>query len=164
MTTQLLATGTIEERGFDGRSLLLPSNCVERSMKDTGLKQLLTEYLPDEILEKKGQILYSGIDTLRPGRFYFLGLNPRTDDANVVLSHERLDRTDWSAYTQQCWRHKDCNPECPKFAEDGHQKNVQRIMCELGIKPEQTFATNLIFVESRNTQELVTDPLFQAYL
>jgi hypothetical protein len=126
------------------------------------LNKLLRKCLTDEIQERKGQSLYSGIDTLTRGKFYFLGFNPRTDDANVQLRHERFDRTNWSAYTQQCWTHENCT--CPRIGEDRHQKNVRRIMCELGLKPEETFATNLIFVESRGVKEIKADPLFKTYL
>lgn len=131
-------------------------------MTDAELKQLRDNYLPAEILKRKGQILYSGIDTLEFGRFYFLGLNPRTDDANVVLRDERLNRRKWSAYSQQCWRHENCDiGRCADFRLDRHQRHVQNIMCELGLKPEETFSTNFIFVESRNTRELMADPLFE---
>jgi hypothetical protein len=136
---------------------------IRRAMIAAELKKVM-DCLTHEIRKRKGQFLYSGIDTLRPGKFYFLGFNPRTDDANVVLCDERLDRTDWSAYSKQCWTHGDCDRKCPRIGEDQHQKNVQRIMCELGLKPEETFATNLIFVESRGIKEIKADPCFETFL
>jgi hypothetical protein len=136
-------------------------------MTETELKQLLKESLPDEILKgRAGQILYSGIDTLRAGKFYFIGFNPAADDTNHPLQEMRLPDKNWSAYTCQCWMDKgQCDPKtCSRTGEEKHQKNVQRIMCELGIKPEETFATNLIFVESRGIKEIKADPLFETYL
>jgi hypothetical protein len=36
------------------------------AMTDTDLQEILTECIPGDILKRNGQILYSGIDTLRP--------------------------------------------------------------------------------------------------
>jgi hypothetical protein len=45
-----------------------------------------------------------------------------------------------------------------------HQINVQCIMQQLGLKPEKTFATNFIFAESHDVEELRSDPNFQTYV
>jgi hypothetical protein len=134
-------------------------------MTEGELRQLLIECLSEQIRSQwKGQVLYSGIDTIKRGPFYFLGLNPRSDSANVFLCDEPLNRTHWSAYTQQCWRHPDCNRDrCPGFRLDDHQQRVQNVMRELRIEPEKTFATNFIFVESEDTERLKKDPLFNVY-
>src|SRR5579871_5616125 len=132
-------------------------------MKDTELRQVLADCLPDNILERHGQILYSGIDTLRPAEFYFVGFNPAEDDSNLPLRSVPLNRRRWSAYTQQCWYHPHCDPTvCPDFKMRPHQRRVQGIMRELGLQPEETFATNLIFVESRSAKEIYDIGLFEA--
>jgi hypothetical protein len=135
-----------------------------RAMTDTGLRKILAECLSREILNRGGQILYSGIDTLRPGSFYFVGFNPAADGTNGLLQEMRLHDKNWSAYTRQCWMCKGkCDPEaCPHTGEAKHQKNVQRIMCELGLKPEEALATNLVFVESSGI--IKADPHFETYL
>jgi hypothetical protein len=132
-------------------------------MTDTELRELLTECLPDAVLKSDGQILYSGIDTLKPGSFYFVGFNPAADGTNPLLCDVPLDRKQWSAYTQQCWTHKHCDLNvCPKVGKKPHQLRVQAIMSELGLRSETTFATNLIFVESRNAKQIYDDVLFEA--
>jgi hypothetical protein len=133
-------------------------------MADTRLQTILTDCLPSAILSRNGQILYSGIDTLRAGSFYFLGFNPAADGTNPPLNNLPLNRKHWSAYTRQCWYDQGCDALCPKVGKRPHQQRVKGIMSELGLQPEETFATNLIFVESQNIEELKADPLFQIYL
>jgi hypothetical protein len=110
-------------------------------MTDTELKKILVECLSADVLNQRGQILYSGIDTLRPGKFYFIGFNPKRDGTNPILCNEQLDRKDWSAYTRQCWTHphQDCPPGCRKIGNADLQKRVQGIMSELGLRAEMTF-------------------------
>jgi hypothetical protein len=123
-------------------------------MTDIELRNVLSECLPEAILKRNGQLLYSGIETLRPGDFYFVGFNPAADGTNPILHKIQLDRRQWSAYKQQCWSHPHCNETCPKAGQAPHQKRVRSMMSALGLIPERTFATNLIFVESRNVAEI----------
>lgn len=131
-------------------------------MTDAVLKDILREYLGDS-LKRNGQILYSGIDTLIPGGdFYFLGFNPADDGTNPPLCEVPLDRKDWSAYTQQCWYcpyPAGCAPSCDKPGKATHQKRVAQMMVELDARPEKTFATNLIFVQSHTVAEIWKDRL-----
>jgi len=140
----------------------LDANAPKKAMTDTELRRLLTESLGDIFLQRNGQILYSGIDTLRRGDFYFTGFNPAADGTNPRLCEVPLDRQHWSAYTQQCWKHADCDPECDDIGNAQLQKRVQGVMSELRLNPEQTFATNLIFVESRTAEEIYDEVLFEA--
>jgi len=131
-------------------------------MTDIELRKVLAECLPENTLKRNGQILYSGIETLRPAKFYFVGFNPAEDDSNLPLCSVPLNRRRWSAYTQQCWYHPRCDPTvCPDFKMRPHQQRVQGIMRELGAIPEETFATNLIFVESRSAREIYDPALFE---
>lgn len=123
-------------------------------MDEVELRKTLVECIPDAVFKRNGQILYSGIDTVRPGEFYFVGLNPAKDDSNRPLCDLPLNRQNWSAYTQQCWTHSHCDATCPRIGKAPHQRRVQRIMAELGLTPEKTFATNLIFVESRKGEDI----------
>jgi hypothetical protein len=124
-------------------------------MTSKDLRRLLEKSLGDVFLRCKGQILYSGIDTLTPGDFYFIGFNPAADGTNPRLCDVPLDRQHWSAYTDQCWTHEGCDTKvCPNTGNARHQKRVQNIMAELGIHPKTTFATNFIFVESRNVKQI----------
>jgi hypothetical protein len=119
------------------------------------------------IENERGHVLYSGLDTLSSGTFYFMGFNPAADGTNPLLSSPELHEEEWSAYTKQCWMHPNnsciSNP-CPQAGKTKHQKNVQRIMTLIGIKPERTFATNFIFVESTDVQAMLNHPSFGAYI
>lgn len=140
-------------------------------MTEADLRALLG-CLPEKVLERKGQILYSGIETLERSQpdYYFLGFNPAADGTNPTLqslirSEFQLCRRNWSAYTAQCWTHeagKCPSDPCPSAGRKPHQRRVQKIMRELGIRPEETLAANLIFVESEDIKQLKTDPIFDA--
>jgi NAD(P)H-flavin reductase len=121
-------------------------------------RKLLNDNLADLYKNREeGQILYSGIDTLRKkADFYILGFNPRPDPSNrelKELANEILPTLEnWSAYTCQCWHQKHtqhktflhCNckehehPEksnevCKCGGNDKFQRNVVGIVTELGL-------------------------------
>jgi hypothetical protein len=89
------------------------------------------------------------------------GLGAITEIA--ALDDLQLGRTNWSAYTCQCWMCEGkCDPQiCPKTGDAKHQKNVKHIMSQLGLKPKETFATNLVFVESDDIPTLKREPFFR---
>ena len=128
------------------------------------LRVLVEQQLADYWTCHRGQILYSGIDTLAPGKFYFLGFNPAADETNPLLCDVRLGMVDWSAYVHQCWycglldrrseptsiRHVRC-----RHSTRAHQSRVVSVMSRLGIdQPERTFATNLFFIETKRSADL----------
>ena len=137
-----------------------------KTMTDIELQEILADCLPQEMRQENGQILYSGIDTLRSGEFYFFGFNPAADGTNPPLSNPELHPKEWSAYACQCWMDKGkCNAkECSKTGEAKHQKNVKQIMSELGLDPKTTFATNFIFVESKDVNALKKRAKFATYV
>jgi hypothetical protein len=131
-------------------------------MNEDELRAFLSTCLGHLMTTRTGEILYSGIDTLRKGEFYFLGFNPADDGTNPTLCKLPLGMTNWSAYTQQCWDHNCCGAFICQNQRGGanqHQKRVIRIMNELKLRPEETFATNLMFGESATAQELDVDNL-----
>jgi hypothetical protein len=122
-----------------------------------------------EFAQRSGEVLMSGIDTLRPGPFYTLGLNPSTCGLAVgegtglaVGDHaRRWDLTSFSAYSEQCWR-RDCwkadcfgrqvhKPVCTGHqpGTDKHQKAVMRLMGLLDQEPSRVLSTNAIFLASK---------------
>lgn len=74
-----------------------------QQMDENALRAILIRSLGDCFYRDNGEILYSGIDTLVPGRSYFLRFNPAADGTNPLLCDVPLGRTNWSAQTQQCW-------------------------------------------------------------
>jgi hypothetical protein len=137
-----------------------------KAMTEADLRKVLKS-LPDEIRKRNGQILYSGIETLRrtESGYYFLGFNPAADGTNPVLDKllsdtHLLGRRDWSAYTAHCWVHaggKCPRHPCPEAGKKQHQLRVQEMFSVLGLRPEETLAANLIFIESKDIRELKAD-------
>ena len=149
-------------------------------MTDTELKELLDQHLGEHYRSGVGQLLYSGIETLRPGKYYIVGLNPRPDNSNRVLSKIPLGLRGWSAYTCQCWyqghthhkkhsaflhcgdkKHNHANEDtapCVGAGAESHQRTVFGLLRQLTEGTELAlhgvFATNMYFVQTRNTAEL----------
>lgn len=106
---------------------------------------------------------------MRPGPFYTLGLNPGTCGLEVgegtdlaVGDHaRRWDLTNFSAYSEQCWRRgcwkADCfgrqihKPVCTghRPGADKRQKAVRRLIRLLGQEPSSVLSTNAIFLASK---------------
>jgi hypothetical protein len=110
---------------------------------------------------KEGWVLYSGLDTLKPGSYYLMGFNPREDDANRSLLETTHHADDWSAYTQQCWKEGCKPPRCQHMDPMGrltefepHQRNVKALADLLDRKPECIFSANAIFVQSPTAKDL----------
>src|SRR5688500_9593941 len=134
----------------------------EQSQVEFNLRSKLREHLGPHI-NRKGWLLYSGLDTLRRGQYYVMGFNPAVDPANRMLREMPIYPSNWSAYTQQCWR---CPGEsCDHLRTDErgvklqrpkpHQKRVSAFLNAVKHRPEDVFATNAIFVESQNAAALV---------
>jgi hypothetical protein len=126
-----------------------PGGCVN----ETELRGILELHIGDS-LAKKGQVLYSGIETLARGKFYFIGFNPAIDLSNRPLGTIPLGKTNWSAYRDQCWTCGEWNA-CKPHGQKRHQKQAIKIMAELGVaQPEKVFATNLVFEESAGIDDV----------
>jgi hypothetical protein len=122
-------------------------------MNQTELRKILELHIGDS-LTKKGQVLYSGIETLTRGKFYFIAFNPAIDPSNRELRTIPLGRTNWSAYKDQCWTCGEWNA-CKRHSQKRHQKQAIKIMKELGIdRPEKVFAINLVFEESAGIDDV----------
>jgi hypothetical protein len=100
------------------------------------------------ILDESGTILYSSCATLKPGKYYFLGLNPGGTDANTKTIRESLGnlgaRTD-CAYLDEDWGSdsRSYGPQCHPL-----QKNFKGLFEALGEDPRAVCASNLIFSRS----------------
>ena len=98
-----------------------------------------------QILSDSGTILYSSCDTLTPGRYYFLGLNPGGSDEGtdrIKQSLENLSKWKKNAYLDQSWR---CQPGTHPL-----QQNFKVLFKELVKDPASVCASNLIFRRSVN--------------
>jgi hypothetical protein len=102
--------------------------------------------LPRSILDRSGEILYSGSQTVRRGPIYLLGLNPggNPDDHKATV-RERLKElpSRRSNSYQASWAGR-------KPGTHRLQRGVQWIAGELGVQLEDICASNLIFVRSKD--------------
>jgi hypothetical protein len=118
---------------------------------------------------RSGSVLYSGIDTLRPGPLYLMGYNPGGDPGQQSAQEQSIlgqiqDRTNWSAYTQDCWLEHHSAEAC-LHREAGaqrirpealtrHQRNIIALAEVLGATPESIPSANAIFARSKRAADL----------
>lgn len=120
------------------------SDLIER-LKQTGLADF------------PGKLLYSSLDTLRPGKLYLLGYNPGGDPAEEsesVASHLRHMPAGWNEYVDAEWRPAGIRRR-PGSAP--RQRRVQWLLAHLGLPVRSVCASNLIFVRSKSSAGL-SDP------
>lgn len=126
----------------------------------------------------RGEVFSSGLDTLQRGPLYVMGLNPGgtpDDDYNLsILRHvETWDLTNYSAFTDQCWKRK-CWREDPNGRQESlhcsctscaRGKDPQQLAIKDAIErvfpnkkhPNSVFASNAIFAASRSVDTFVKD-------
>jgi len=129
-------------------------------LNGTELRDLVASSL-GPLADSSGSLLYSGLDTLRPGPVYVVGLNPGGPGGKPaapflsIADAPFVDET-WSAYTRDCW--KDHIGPCDHLDEDGrvrephlakHQRNALVLFDALALPAEQVLSTNCIFGRSR---------------
>lgn len=110
----------------------------------------------DTILGESGTILYSSCETLKPGKYYFLGVNPGGSEAGTDTIEESLNKLGAlskdayeNAYLEQCWCNKpDCKGCCRPL-----QKRFEYLFEQLGVNPLSVCASNLIFKRSRGEKD-----------
>jgi hypothetical protein len=124
------------------------------------LRDLVRRHLDEGYRSEPGTLLYSGLDTLRPGDFYLMGLNPggKPKEAPTPIIDTLSDRAGWSAYTMDCWNDGCGKPcACEHLDADGrlkpefmrpHQKRVAALIELLDLAPERIFSTNAVFLRS----------------
>ncbi|HEV2578813.1 MAG TPA: hypothetical protein VGU25_16535 [Acidobacteriaceae bacterium] len=100
------------------------------------------------ILDESGTVLYSSCETLKPGKYYFLGLNPGGSEEGTTKIRQSLvdlDTSTLNAYLDESW----CSdPDCKGCRP--LQKSFKFLFEELGEDPYTVCASNLIFKRSRD--------------
>ena len=123
-------------------SLAMRSN---KKMGPTRLAAFAKEHLGATICGKSGQVLYSGVETLRPGDLYLLGHNPGDPSKNtrrlmtVGRSLDGLPTNNRNSYLDTVWA-----------GRDTLQRRVIWLITSLGFHPRRVAASNLLFVRSRD--------------
>src|SRR3982751_3732883 len=108
-------------------------------MRPRQLAQFAAETL-GALGRESGQVLYSGLETLRPGSIYLLGLNPGGEPGNkrlmtVSQSLKSLPTNKTNSYLDSTWSGRDVL-----------QRRVLWLLAGLGFHPRQVAASNLCFV------------------
>ncbi|MBV8458885.1 MAG: hypothetical protein JO122_19995 [Acetobacteraceae bacterium] len=115
---------------------------------------------------KPGAVLYSDLASIRPGRFYLMGMNPGGDpDAPGCppIRHNLYADRGTNHYADQCW---DCAAPniCPHLdpatqrVRPEERQQMQRRVCDLiaalGVKAQKLLSTNLVFHRTRQARDL----------
>jgi hypothetical protein len=100
------------------------------------------------ILDESGTILYSSCATLKPGKYYFLGLNPGGTDADTNTIRKSLGNL--GAFTDCAYLDEDWGGDSRSYSKGCHplQKNFKGLFEALGENSRAVCATNLIFSRS----------------
>lgn len=92
-----------------------------------------------------GAVLYSGIEALKPGPLYMLGLNPGGSEGATLKDSLESSRAGVNAYLDEVWS-PGGRPQ-PK-GQATLQRRVQRLCEQLGLETRQVPASNLAFTRS----------------
>ncbi len=115
------------------------------------IPQIARENLSD-FLDKAGGILYSGHETLTPGAVYLLGFNPGgTGGKSLGLNIDSMLSNTDNSYLDEVWENG--KGECAK-GEAPLQKRVQWVLESIGLNPKEVCASNLIFLQSRQANDI----------
>ncbi len=116
---------------------------------------------------ESGAVLFSDISTIKPGRFYLMGMNPGGDGDHILEGENIINNLcapdGTNAYADQCW---ECGATplqgegrlacrgsgLPKCALSRGLTPVQQRVCDLisslGVAAEDLLSTNLVFRRS----------------
>lgn len=100
------------------------------------------------ILDESGTILYSSCATLKPGKYYFLGLNPGGTDTGTNTIRKSLGNL--GTLTDCAYLDEDWGSDSRSYSKGCHplQKNFKGLFETLGEDPRVVCASNLIFSRS----------------
>jgi hypothetical protein len=106
------------------------------------------------ILDKSGTILYSSCETLKPGKYYFLGLNPGGSDEGTNTIQQSLIELELGSSTRNAYLDEDWSGS-RSYGKGCHplQKSFKFLFKELGEDPYTVCASNLIFTRSRDERD-----------
>ncbi len=106
------------------------------------------------IQARSGNVLYSGVETLRAGQVYLLGLNPGGDPEDAILLQQTIGSTLAALATKhenewldRSWRR---NGIRTPPGQSLLQQRVQYLLRGLGLEPRDVCSANLIFARSRD--------------
>ena len=119
--------------------------------KKENLIKLGNEVL-SHILDREGEVIYSSHETLKKGDIYLLGLNPGGEGFTTIKKHlEGILQKTTNSYLDESWENKITTW---KEGQAPLQKRVDYLLNSLGYKTREVCSSNLIFVTSRNADEV----------
>jgi hypothetical protein len=88
----------------------------------------------DTILDKSGTILYSSCETIKPGKYYFLGLNPGGSDENTETIRSSLNQMELGKSRKNAYLDEDWGSDSRSYGKAGHplQMNFNCLFKALG--------------------------------
>ena len=110
--------------------------------------------------KEPGSVLYSGNQTIRKGKFYFLGANPGGhsdqnlgDYPDTVINqlHRKNTSSDFNEYFDGKWQIRGRRPSRP--GEALLQKRIKFFFNFIGVNLKEVLSTNLVFVRSPTLEE-----------
>ncbi len=99
------------------------------------------------LLDRSGAVLYSGVETLRPGPVYLLGLNPGGLAGATLRASLAGSRAGRNCYEDECWAPGD--RELGK-GQAPLQRRVRHLCQTMKLEPRAVPASNLVFTRSRD--------------
>lgn len=102
----------------------------------------------EKITKMSGCILYSSVDTLKKGEFYFLGVNPGGEGSSRVTFDPTYTK---NAYLDKSWSNNQGNYE-GRLAP--LQQRVIKLFETFGVDIEDVCASNLIFQQTQDISQL----------
>jgi hypothetical protein len=104
--------------------------------------------LLSSMLDESGAILYSAWETLCPGRYYILGLNPGGNTGPTIREH----LNELKNYTENAYLDEDWSSKARNYGVGGHplQVHLKSLLQGLGYDLRNICASNLIFSQSPN--------------
>lgn len=123
-------------------------------MNEKKFKNFMKEAL-QSIRDESGSILYSSYRTVQKNDIYLMGTNPGGQDGNSLDKNiNNFFNQKGNAYLDEEWENKQTKY---KKGQAPLQQRVQNILEGLGYNTRDVCATNLIFTQSRNLDELKFD-------
>lgn len=103
-----------------------------------------------QVLDRSGNILYSGVETLRPGPVYLLGLNPGGDPRRLLWQTLRRVLKELPSKTRN--EYLDVSWQGRPPGNSVLQRRVISLATMIGVDPRSVCAANLIFVRSKDAR------------
>jgi len=132
------------------------------------VRTIVQRSMQPKLYNQSGGLMLSGIDALKPGFAYIMGLNPGGDPE--APGHERSilesvhEHRNFSCYADECWQRRCTGPAgACEHVSDGrvlpqflvkHQRNMIALAAALGAAPQEIFSANAIFGRSTSRATL----------